>query len=211
MKGLDEFVSLIGTADWPSTSKYDWPRPDLIRDLAASTAGYSLPICSGVYQPYGPTRKWGGLDTTVLIYTSYFAYVATQLAYTHNATSGVKRSCVYLEDQLHFRIDSGSSTVDFYATDLSNSVRLIWSYSASGKGCAVVQLKRRYKPFDEPPTSPHLRSTNSRFRYAEQSHSLPKALCAVDAANAPGSRAVHVQRPARRVLGQASTLGFARR
>ena len=79
-------------------------------------------------------------------YSVWYAYLGDgRLAYQDNQTSGVKSSFVYLGSQILFRKDSSSASAHFYATDLSNNVRLVWSY-ASG---VVVEGKVRYKPFGE--------------------------------------------------------------
>ena len=59
-------------------------------------------------------------------------------------TSGVKSSFVYPGGQLLFRINGGSTTAHFYATDPSNNVRLVWSYAS---GNVSVELEQRSKPF----------------------------------------------------------------
>ncbi len=69
---------------------------------------------------------------------------------------------VYLGGAVLFRKDTGSATAHFYASDLSDNVRVVLSYS----GSVSVELKQRYKPFGQmaaPLVSPPTLNPSHRF------------------------------------------------
>jgi RHS repeat-associated protein len=92
----------------------------------------------------GEGRKVKEVDTMASTYTLYFAYLGSNLAYQYNATSHTGSVYVYLGGALLFRKDS-SQTAHFYASDLSDNVRVVLSYS----GGVTVEGQFRYKPFGE--------------------------------------------------------------
>ncbi len=153
---------------------------DIVRLSASSLSAKNQTNSSGAIVPLhvGTTPRAEEIDAMASTRTSYFAFAGSDLGYQYNATSGKASSYIYRGGRILFRVDSGTSaTYHYYLEDLSNNVRVVWSYTTS----VVVEGKFRYKPFGELATPLVTPSSDPRFRYAEQSYSSPTKLYAMGA------------------------------
>lgn len=167
--GYNGLGSMTSRSGWTYTFDFE---QQLVK--AASTS----PAYSYTYSYDGVGRKVKEVDAMASTYTLYYGYLGSTLAYQLNTTGSKGTVFVYLGDTLLFRKDAASTTAHFYATDLSNNVRLVWSYSSG----VVVELKQRYKPFGEAAKPLNVPNPDpTRFKFAQQSYSSPTKLYAMGA------------------------------